>query len=289
MNSKLFFLILSAAMVAFTIVSICTGPSINTDYFSGTNNCKRYVDDYDANKGGYDDNTKKKKKSQINVCKRKNAVHDLEYTSLIFDVIVGTLCCILGLLHYLDIGSYCEKITGIIGLASGVIGFILTIIYVGYSAYIFNNDHDTNVEKLYDNGAKYKWDGSKYAGDWKSEDEDKDYYANYAKYKDLGKKQYNYNSELYKKFLEGGDHDSKSCHDGITAFVRTTKVNGCEYIWAANYLQYQKTSTTNKYIYDKWLTSIIFSCFTFVCAIGVAIFGLLLFLNKGGSGHTPIS
>ena len=145
------------------------------------------------------------------------------------------------------------------------------------------------MEKLYDNGAKYKWDGSKYAGDWKSEDEDKDYYANYAKYKDLGKKQYNYNSELYKKFLEGGDHDSKSCHDGITAFVRTTKVNGCEYIWAANYLQYQKTSTTNKYIYDKWLTSIIFSCFTFVCAIGVAIFGLLLFLNKGGSGHTPIS
>ena len=73
----------------------------------------------------------------------------------------------------------------------------LTIIYTGYSAYIFNNDHS---EKgiLYDNGALYKWDGTtsfnKYVGDWKAEDEVKDYNANKAKYKDLGKKQYNYNS-----------------------------------------------------------------------------------------------
>ena len=202
-------------------------------------------------------------------------MHDLEYTSLIFDIIVGTLCCILWLLHYLDIGQYCEKITGIIGLASGVIGFILTIVYVGYSAYIFDNDH-TSERKLYDNGASYKWDGSKYVGDWKSEDEDKDYNANYAKYKDLGKKQYNYNSELYKKYLEA-------------PFSVTSKKLNCEYIWRENYLQYQKTSSSNKYLYDKWLTSIIFSSFTFVCAIGVAIFGLLLFLNKGSSGSTPIS
>ena len=291
MNSKLFFLILSAAMVAFTIVSICTAPSINTGYFPGTNNCQKYVDDYDKNKGNYDDNRKKKEKLKINVCKRENAMHDLEYTSLIFDVIVGTLCSILGLLHYFDVGKYCEKITGIIGLASGVIGFILTIIYVGYSAYIFNNDH-SDEDILYENGALYKWDGTNYVGDWKKEDEDKDYNANKAKYKDLGKKQYNYNSELYKKYLEGGDHESISCHDeriSGTPFSVTSKKLNCEYIWRENYLQYQKTSSSNKYLYDKWLTSIIFSSFTFVCAIGVAIFGLLLFLNKGSSGSTPIS
>ena len=69
-----------------------------------------------------DDNTKKKN-LRINVCKRENAIHDLEYTSLMFDVIVGTLCSILGLLHYLDYGKYFEKITEIIGLSSGVIGF----------------------------------------------------------------------------------------------------------------------------------------------------------------------
>ena len=94
MNNKLFFLILSAAMIAFTIISLCTGPNISSRIFSGTNNCKQKVDDYDASKSGYDDNTKKKEKLQINVCKRENAMHDLEYTSLIFDVIVGTVCCI---------------------------------------------------------------------------------------------------------------------------------------------------------------------------------------------------
>ena len=52
MNNKLFFLILSAAMIAFNIVSICTGPNINTELFSGTNNYKKDVDYYNANKGG---------------------------------------------------------------------------------------------------------------------------------------------------------------------------------------------------------------------------------------------
>jgi len=290
MNSKLFFLILSAAMVAFTIVSICTGPSINARLFSGTNNCKKAIDEYDAKKDGYDDNKKKREKLQINVCKRENAMHDLEYTSLIFDVIVGTLCCILGLLHYLDIGKYFEKITGIIGLASGVIGFILTIIYVGYSAYIFNNDH-SEEGILYDNGALYKWDGTKYVGDWKAEDLDKDSNANKAKYKDLGKKQYNYNSELYKEYLKG-EHKSINCNDGSknnppTAFDQDTHITGCDYIWDEEY--FEETDNSNKYIYNKWLTSIIFSSLTFACAIGVAIFGLFLFLNKGDSGHTPIS
>jgi hypothetical protein len=290
MNSKLFFLILSAAMVAFTIVSICTAPSINTNYFSGTNNCQKDIDDYDKNKGNYDDNRKKKEKLKINVCKRENAMHDLEYTSLIFDVIVGTLCSILGLLHYFDVGKYCEKVTGIIGLASGVIGFILTIIYVGYSAYIFNNDHsDEGI--LYENGALYKWDGTNYVGDWKKEDEDKDYNAGKAKYKDLGKKQYNYNSELYKQYLKG-EHKSISCNDGSKAdppspFDKANRNPNCEYIWDEEY--FDEINNSNKYIYDKWLTSIIFSSLTFICAIGVAIFGLLLFLNKGGSDHTPLS
>jgi len=129
----------------------------------------------------------KKKKLEINSCKRENAMHDLEYTSLIFDVIVGTLCCILGLLHYFDIGKYCEKITGIIGLASGIIGFILTIVYVGYSAYVFNNHHSGETLK-YDNGAKYKWDGKRYVEPWTSEELAKDSDADEAKYKDLGKK-----------------------------------------------------------------------------------------------------
>ena len=63
----------------------------------------------------------------------------------------------------------------------------------------------------------------------------------------------------------------------------------CEYIWEDTFLSDQGSKdNSNKYLFDKWLTSIIFSSLILVCAIGVAIFGLLLFLNKGDSGHTPL-
>jgi hypothetical protein len=286
MNSKLFFLILSATMIVFTIISICTGPNINSGLFSGTDNCKKLSDDYEKNKGGYNDDQKKAEKLKINECKRENAMHDLEYTSLIFDVIVASLCCILGLLHYFGVGQYCEKITGIIGLASGVIGFILTIIYVGYSAYVFNNHHSDET-LLYDNGAKYKWDGSKYATPWTSEDLDIDEKANYVKYRHVGKKQYNYNSELYKIYLENGQHESQNCNTG-SGDPPNTQISGCDYIWPNNYLSSQTTNYVHKYLYDTWLTSIIFIIFTLLSEIGVAIFGLLLFLNKGESNHVPL-
>ena len=212
MNNKLFFLILCGTMIVFTIISICTAPVINHNVgFSGIENCKKLADGYDKNKGSYTEDQKKAGKLEINSCKRENSMHDLEYTSLIFDVTVGTFCCILGLLHYFEVAKYFEKITGIIGLACGVIGFVLTIVYVGYSAYIFNNHHSGET-LLYDNGASYKWDGNKYVESWTAEDLKKDYHADEAKYKDLGKKQYNYNSELYKIYLEGKDHESRNCH-----------------------------------------------------------------------------
>jgi len=60
MNNKLFFLILSLAMIAFTIISICTAPIVNKNSCNlGTSNCKILKDIYDANKDGYDDNKKK--------------------------------------------------------------------------------------------------------------------------------------------------------------------------------------------------------------------------------------
>ena len=67
-------------------------------------------------------------------------MYGLEYSSLIIDVICGFVCTILGLLHYFDIGRPFEKVTGIIGLATGIIGFVLTLVYIIYSGYIFTND-----------------------------------------------------------------------------------------------------------------------------------------------------
>lgn len=79
------------------------------------------------------------------------------------------------------------KITGIIGLATGVIGLILTVFYLGYSSYIFNNDYSRET-KLYDNGAILKLVDGKYAYNYDDDDAKENQYYMYAKFKDLGKK-----------------------------------------------------------------------------------------------------
>ena len=41
-------------------------------------------------------------------------------------------------------------------------------------------------------------------------------------------------------------------------------------------------------IYDCWVTTIVLGCFIFVLDIGLAIFGLLLFLDSSGSKGAPL-
>ena len=98
-------------------------------------NCKGDVDKYDYYEEKWSSPTEGQKESlnhykqDSNLCKRRKAAYGLEFSSLIIDLVLGTLCCLLGLLHYFDIEKYCLKITGIIGL-------VLTVIYLGYSSYI---------------------------------------------------------------------------------------------------------------------------------------------------------
>ena len=297
MNNKLFFLILSIAMVILSIVTICTAPIVNGNLpqISGTANCQDDIDHYNYLKDLYKNPSESEKKElkkyklEINLCKRKKAMYGLEYSSLIVDIVLGTLCCVLGLLHYFDVGNYCVKVTGIIGLASGVIGFVLTIVYVGYSAYIFDNDY-SGVTLLYDNGAILRYVDGKYVRPWKSEDLAENAHADKAKYRELGKKQYNYNSKIYKQYLSSdNDIDFKKCINRNEG--DTNKLGDCEYIWeqSPDYPKY--TDCSYKYGYDRWLTSIILSCLIFVCALGVAVFGLFLFLkgDSNSSGHTPMN
>ena len=256
MNTKLFFVILSCAMVVLTIVTICASPVINNNPagISRNANCKGLADLYDEykkNNKNSDDLTKKTKKRHklnLDICRRENAMYGLEYASLISDIILGTLCCILGLLHYFEVGKYFEKVTGIIGLASGVIGFVLTIVYVGYSAYIFDNDY-SQEGLLFDNGAYLHWEDGKYVNPWEDDAILENDYYNKAKYKDLGKKQYNYNSKIYKASINTNDNSEfKNCKNSgyLTLAI---KYGTCEYIYKSSYPNYNDYK--NKYIYDR--------------------------------------
>ena len=299
---KTLFLILSGAIVIFSIICICSGPIINGVIPKAlswrTENCQQKSDYYkDAKDKNLDKETIDTRKKARNKCNREKAMYGLEYSSLIIDVICGFVCTILGLLHYFDIGKPFEKVTGIIGLSTGIIGFILTLFYVIYSGYIFtkdpyvDEDDDPLIKRDGDWAfAKYE-DGKGYKCLFYKE---KDKYSTLAKYSDLGKKQYNYNkkksqdysdtnSDLYKcshyTVTENGNSQTYhfsaySCQNSEYYF--TSRHGTCDYLYANPEDDY-----VYKYLFDRWITTIIFSCLIIVCDIGLAIFGFLLFKSDG--------
>ena len=296
---KTLFLVFSGAILIFTIISICCAPIINGDIIGANSwksqNCKLLEDKYKSDKN---DANKKAK----NLCNRQKAMYGLEYSSLIIDVVLGFICTILGLLHFFDVAKPFEKISGIIGLSTGIIGFILTLVYICYSGYIFTNDITEGFDdsyqfyssgasggslpliKLDKEGAFAEWDDSK--GQYKCIF----YKSNkpnsiYATYSDLGKRQYNYekkrhygNDDKYTKCEESITSSTSICiNEYFTSSILTHRGSNCKYLYFSN----SPSGVGNKYVFDRWVSTIIFSCFIAACCIGLAIFGFLLFKSDG--------
>ena len=301
------FLVFSCAIVVFSIICLCTGPIINkiiAGYDSwNTNNCKQLSDEYKNLKDtlGADNESTKDAKKERNLCNRQKAMYGLEYSSYIIDVSLGFICAVLGLLHFFDIGKSFQKYSGLIGLITGIVGFVLTLVYIIYSGYIFTKDlatdHDgsnfadvtttfvgTRLLKLNGKGAFAKKDGD--GGKFKCIYYNKDNkYAILAKYNDLGKKSFNYEKKRY--YDESSDITNCEidedaaygyCYNSET-FILLGK-SGCDNL----YLDFKASGFGNKYLYDNWVTNIIFGCFIIACNIGLAIFGFLVFKNSDGSG-----
>ena len=272
MNKVLIFLILSIVIVAFSAISLCSGPIINKNIESSPiwpyDNCQKYADDEEK---ATDLNDQYESHREKTLCQRRKAMYGLEYASFIFDVIFGFVCALLSFLRYLNVGKGTEKNTGLVGLITGVVGFVLTFAYFVYSAYIFTNDKaDGNIYKLFPNGATYKIVGESgsqtkirpYAND-KNDD------SRYIKYYELGQKQYNYDSDISRVYSTSSDCKSNM----VDGNILTTE---CKYLYGA-----PEDDFKNKYLYDKWVNTLIFSFVISVSNIGLIIFGLLLFFGGG--------
>lgn len=283
MNKTLIFFCFSTAILVFSIIVVCISPIINNIKIEQYNwswsisswrtlNCKLFEDEENKDNIQLDDIQKMKKMK--NICNRKKAMHDLEFAALIINLVLGFVCANFSLLHYLDVGKDFEKKTGLIGFVTGIIGFIITFVYVCYNGYIFNNDiaygeysgttYTGKVYKLFSNGAFQKKEGSNYITSFENDNSD---YSQWAKFKDLGDKQYNYDSKLYKTYHNDGACKTISC--------------GCEYC----YTEPPTVYTENKDLHDRWLTTLILSIFIVVCNIGLLIFGFLLFKSSGESNE----
>ena len=278
---KTLFLVFSGVIVIFTIISICCAPIINGDIINASSwkseNCQLKEDTYKLNKN---DANKREK----NLCNRQKAMYGLEYSSLILDIILGFICTVLGLLHFFDAVKAFDKVTGIIGLASGIVGFIMTLVYICYSGYIFTNDSTEGFDDNYDfklkldkDGAFAKWDSSQSKYKCLFYENGK---IDPVKYNDLGKRQYNYEKKRYynvdSKYTDcviDNTDAFNDCNAGEYFSASGIDTNKCPYL----YLRTTADTFKNKYVFDRWVTTIIFSCFIAVCCIGLAVFGFLLF------------
>ena len=173
------------------------------------------------------------------------------------------------------------------------ITFVLTLVYICYSGYIFTKDKardydnsSSSILKLNGDGIFAEKEGIRYKCIYFDKD-DKD--AIYAKYNDLGKKQYNYQKKRH--YDANSEYSNSACvvsavthncgTDGYTygSAGIIGLIGGCDNLYGPKFDGFE-----NKYVYDRWVTTYIFSCFIIACSIGLAIFGFLLFKNSGNSG-----
>ena len=309
MNNTLIFLCIASTLLSFSIIVVSTSPAINGIVGDWKDlNCQQFSDfhDYIEEKGAgaTKEEYLKLSKEGRNVCNREKAMHGLEYASIVCDIVLGFICALLSLLHFLGVGPVYEKVTGIIGIASGVICFILTLVYVIYSGYIFTNDNygmsfsfPADISKAYGTIPKLDEDGvfaklvsGKYECVYYDKDDESKFYA---KYNELGQKRYNYNKDSVdsnskfskcKYTYNSGDYDNCGSTGGLVNPGSSYSYNNqnCDVLYIHH------DDFEYKYYYDKWITSIIFDVLNIALAIGLAIFGFLLFKGSNSDGHTPV-
>ena len=305
MSKGLLFFCCSCCILVLTIINLSIGPVISKAVGGGidnpsnsnnplwdalekpwgTANCKELKDAYDDNDPQTDEG-KKAYETQIDYCTRAKGMHDMEYTAFIFDIVIGFVCGLIGLLHLFDLKKDFVSNTGLIGLICGIIGFALTFVYVIFNGIVFTGQYSGVYERDGDGVfAEKQSDGSFKClfGDASG-----DIFSGMAKFSDLNKKQYNYKHEFY-----GSDVLSSSCKDSNKDIIEACATSGtitssttlttswssfstCDKLYAD-----EITTITNKDIFDRFLTALILSLIVCLANIGLALFGFLLFRTPG--------
>ena len=285
----------SCAIVALTIVNLGVGPSINSKIGIWSSlNCLKLSDELDErikNDPNITETDKEKENKKITKCKNQKTMYEMEYTSFIFNAGIGFICTLLGLF---GLQKEMEKKTGIIGMALGIIGFVLTLVYVIYNGIVYTNYYDNAIFKIDGDGAVatlVEGETNKYKCLYFNEANDTE--ALYAKYSDLIKSQYNYNRDLVDSFTDK-HHDKFYC----TVNKDLYRSNCAQYeIWEVNntyfdddweneypckklYYPYFLNDFKSYTNYDKsarFLTVLILSVFIVLCHIGLVFSGFKLF------------
>ena len=286
MSKGLIFFCCACCILLLTIINLSIGPIISGKLGGdwGNENCALAKDNYDdakKNNNCDDDCLKYGAKWELDECQRKKGMHDMEYTSFIFDIFIGFVCGILGLLHLFDIKKDFVSTTGLIGLGCGVVGFVLTFVYVIFNGLIYTS-YDTGLVKRDGDGVYAERDGNTNYFKCIYYDEKNKHKAQ-ATISDFGKKQYNYDKDKYFAYKYPMatstycyyQHYPNPCstQDKI---IPSSLSSDCKVVYAI-----PTDEISLKDISDRFLTTLILSLFVCLANVGLALFGFLLFKTPG--------
>ena len=293
MSKGLIFFCCACAILLFTIINLSVGPIISgkvgndddlssgNEYYWGTANCELYKELYDKSTDS-GDQLKYGLEWYKDECIRKKAMHDMEYTSFIFNAVIGYVCATLGLFHLFDVKKEFVSKTGLIGLGCGIVGFVFSFVYVILNGLVYTNYYDQAdiIFKRDSDGVFAEKKGNNFECTYY--DSTYNIHAFYAKYSDLIQKQYNYDKDL----LESYDKIDNNCIVNPNICYGKEIISppmGCngDKLYANDYENKIAFSVANKDKSDRFLTTLILSLFVCLANIGLAIFGFLLFRTPG--------
>jgi len=163
--------------------------------------------------------------------------------------------------------------TGIIGIVCGVIGLILTLVYVIYNGVVYTNYYDDdNIYKVDGDGAFAELKDGNYKCFYYKESKGEE--ALIAKYSDLIKKQYNYNKDLKDSFLN--DAEKAMCISNPESCATQGTIPGG--ILPCKKLYHMQTINDfeNYDLSARFLTALILSIITLLCHCGLIFSGFML-------------
>ena len=280
---KLLYFCMAGGILLFSVIVVNIAPAINLGLqFWSQQSCK-YLGDTIKNmkdNNAPDDSLDPYRRMKTR-CERRQAMVGLEFAALNCNLVFGFVCALLGFFLFFNIGDV-GKIASFAGLGAGIVGFVLTFVYVIESGLVFNDYDDTSIPRIDSNGVWAELNGDKYKCKYYKE---KKYEAFYLRFSDYGNKYLNYNKDIqfqenkYEEMnrckLKG---DDSFCIDELLNQKITRGGKDC------NKLYYFENATDNhrKVIYERWLTTIILSCIIFILDVGLALFGFLV--NSGSKG-----
>ena len=292
MIKGLIFFCCACVILVLTIINLSIGPIVSGRVGSdwGTLNIAMAKDNYKDIKdsGVKGDDLKYYAKYPLDRVTRQKGMYDMEYTSFIFDIVIGFVCGLLGLLHHFEVKKDFVVKTGLIGLGCGIVGFVLTFVYVILNGLVYTDYFSEDVYKRDSDGAFAELKNGQYECIYYDKQLNK--YALYAKYSDLIKKQYNYNKDLYKEYITTTTEfhncleipDNCENNDGKIIGPKNYRYDPskiCQKLYDSNTPYFDDFRNKDKS--QRFLTSLILSLFVCLANIGLAIFGFLLFRTPG--------